>query len=353
MTPPLTLIGDGIENPWNARTLLHAAAMFGGDCMFRDRSKLAAAWRDARLPDGALRIVTPGEVAAAHAPIVACDTFDDAASIYGFRLPPGPRPAVIVGNERRGIAHEMRAIAGCAVRIPLPSRTLGSLNVAAAAAVALHYLAKGGGGALHISQEPQKRRPELLLIGGADQWELGSAIRSAGAFGWQRVLIEDRAGVWFGADRATRSEGRAAARRARNPIRLIPSAPDDRYAFERVLIVTTRRRGTPLHRATLAGGPRTVIALPDESSVDVERADWQRLGKQVAFAHIPVRATDYAYHYRLLATIALAEIARHVGQPPTGKPRPTRRDTPTYDFALPLHDTERGETVFLEDLERY
>ena len=25
---PITLVGDGIENPWNARTMRHAAAMF-------------------------------------------------------------------------------------------------------------------------------------------------------------------------------------------------------------------------------------------------------------------------------------------------------------------------------------
>jgi hypothetical protein len=61
---------------------------------------------------------------------------------------------------------------------------------------------------------------------------------------------------------------------------------------------------------------------------------------------------EYGYHYRLIATIALAEIARQVGQPALGKPRSTRR-TPTYDFALTLHDAAHRETVFLEDLARY
>lgn len=65
---------------------------------------------------------------------------------------------------------------------------------------------------------------------------------------------------------------------------------------------------------------------------------------------------DYVYHYyhyRLLATIALAEIARQVEQPPTGKPRPIRRVIPTYDFARAPRDAEHGETVFLEDREAY
>jgi hypothetical protein len=238
------------------------------------------------------------------------------------------------------------------VQIPLVSRMLTSLNVAAASAVALYYLSRGGGGTVHISREPQKRRPELLLIGGADHWELGSTIRSAGAFGWQRVLVEDRCGVWFGADRVTQSEGRAAARRARNPIRLIPVPASDRFTFEKVIVVTRRQRGIPLHRAHLAGGPRSVIVLPDESASDIEHEDWQRLGKQVDFVSIDTMAAIDTYHYRLVATIALAEIARQVGQPALGKPRPARR-TPTYDFALTLHDAARGETVFLEDLACY
>jgi tRNA(Leu) C34 or U34 (ribose-2'-O)-methylase TrmL len=351
LTRPPTLIGDGIENPWNARTMHHAAAMFGGDCRFRDRAKLAAAWQDAGL-GGSLAFATPEAAARSYRPIIAFDTYDDAESIYGLRMPRGDAPAIIVGNERRGIAHDMRAIAGHAVQIPVISRTLTSLNVAAASAVALYYLGRGGGRAMHISREAQRRRPELLLIGGADHWELGSTIRSAGAFGWQRVLVEDRHGVWFGADRVTRSEGRAAARRARNPMHLIPTAPTDRLAFERVIVVTRQQRGIPLHKANLAGGPRTVIALPDERETDAAQEEWQRLGSRIEFVHLEIPATNYVYHYRLLATIALAESARQAGQPATTKPRAARR-TPSYDFALTLRDAERGEIVSLEDLECY
>ena len=323
----------------------------GGECRFHDRAKLASAWDAAGLAADALRFVGREEMRQAYGPVIAFDTLDHAESIYGFRLPTGDRPAVIVGNERRGIAHDMQEIACRAVQIPLVSRTLNSLNVAAAAAVALWYLTRGSGAA-HVSATPHKRRPELLLIGGTDQFELGSTIRSAGAFGWQRLLIEDRAGVWFGADRVTQSEGRAAARRGRNPIRLIPFASDERYAFERVSIITTRQDGVPLHRAHLVGGVRHLIALPDESSVDILREPWDRLAKEVAFVRLEIPATTFDYHFRLIATIALAEIARQVGQSASAKARPSRR-TPRYDFAVPLLPDERGETVYLEDLEPY
>ena len=38
---PITLVGDGIENPGNALTMIHAAGMFGSECVFRDRHGLA------------------------------------------------------------------------------------------------------------------------------------------------------------------------------------------------------------------------------------------------------------------------------------------------------------------------
>ena len=349
--PRITLIGDGIENPWNARTMLHAAAMFGGECRFRDRAKLASAWVAAGLPAGALRFVAGDDVRQMYDPRIAFDTLDHAESIYGFRLPGGERPAVIVGNERRGIAHDMQEMASQAVQIPLVSRTLTSLNVAAASAVALWHLTRGSGSA-HLSAHPHKRRPELLLIGGPDHFELGSTIRSAGAFGWQHIGIEDRANVWFGADRVTQSEGRAAARRGRNPIRLIPSMPGERYAFDRASVITTRHEGVPLHRANLVGGSRHVIVLPDESHSAVAHEAWDRLAKDVTLVRIHVPAKTFEYHYRLIATIALAEIARQVGQFTLEKARPSRR-TPRYDFAVPLLPDERGETIFLEDLEAF
>lgn len=349
----ITLVGDGIENPWNAQTLIDAAGMFGGDCLFRDRGELANAWQTTFPAAGSLALTSHEELVHTYAPIIAFDNLNGASAVYGFRMARGGRPAVVVGNERHGLARDMQIVAHHAVQIPLLSRNLNCLNVAAAAAVALYYLSRGGGGQLQSSIHPHKRRPELMMIGTGSHVELGSAIRSAGAFGWERLFVEDRAGVWFGCNRIVRSEGRAAARRGRNPIHVIPTTPDRSYSFGEVCVVTVTGKGTPLHQARLAAGPRQLIAIPDESCLDLSREDWSRLGKKVTFMHVDVPCRDFVYHYRLIATIILAEVARQVGRRlRDAVGRPTRH-APFYDHALDVLSKEQGETVFLEDLECY
>jgi hypothetical protein len=345
MTQRIDLIGDGIENPHNARVLLSAAAMFNADCWFRDRYGLASAW-EGELP------CLPGPASALYDPLIAFDNGEGSAPLHGFSLPRTARAAVIVGNEREGIAADLRAETRYALHVPMVSRTLNCLNVAAAAAVALYYLSHGHRGKLQTRADPRKRRPDLLLIGGPDHIELGSTIRSAGAFGWQRVFVEDRAGVWFGCDRVTRSEGRGAARRGRNPIRLVSVAPTQRYRFRSVAIVTTGRLGTPLPRANLALGAEQLVVLPDEPSVRVAEEDWGRLGDEVEFVCVEALAETFAYHYRLPAAIALAEAARQVGQKAPSAGRPPR-DEPVYDRTLQTLAEPVGEEVLLEELAGY
>jgi hypothetical protein len=346
-THRVDLLGDGIENPFNARALQAAARMFGAACFFRDRHGLAAGW------EGELPCLGLGEIAARYDPLVAFDNGEGAAPLYGFRLPRDARAAVAVGNEREGLAADLLASARHALQVPMASRTLNCLNVAAAAAVALYYLSHAHPGRLQTRGDPRKRRPELLLIGGADHIELGGTIRSAGAFGWERVFVEDRGGVWFGCDRVTRSEGRGAARRGRNPIRLVAVPPTQRYRVADVCVITTRRLGEPLPRARLAEGGDQLLVLPDESRVRVEEEDWQRLGAEVRFAHVEAEGPETAHPYRLPATIALAEAARQIGvraRPAGGRPR---REGPEYEKALPAVANLAGEEVFLDDLVGY
>src|SRR5260370_40134140 len=101
------------------------------------------------------------------------------------------------------------------------SRRCNCLIVAAASAVALYCLYAPPVGAMAVRKDPRNRRPELLLLGAGDHFELGSTIRSAAGLGWERAFIEDRHQVWFGCDRAVRSEGRAAARRCQEESLLI------------------------------------------------------------------------------------------------------------------------------------
>jgi tRNA G18 (ribose-2'-O)-methylase SpoU len=349
---PPTLVGDGIENPWNALTMLHAAGMFGAGCVFRDRKGLMVAWEEVRPVPDPLPLTSYEELARGYSPMVAFDNLEGAKDVYGYRLPHGPRPALVVGNERRGLAQDVIGLASERVQAPLVSRSLSSLNVAAASAVGLYYLSRGGGAGMQLRAQPERRRPELLMLGAADHWELGSSIRSAAAFGWERLWVEDRAGVWFGPGRITRSEGRSAARRGSNPIRVIPATTGRVGGFAEVCVITAGGTGTPLHRANLAGGQRQLIVFPDEGAVDLDAEDWGRLGSAVRLVHLDLPCHEFTYHYRLIATIALAEIARQVGRRARGVTRPVRT-APLYDSALRVLEEEHGETMYPEDLEGY
>ncbi len=188
---------------------------------------------------------------------------------------------------------------------------------------------------------------------------MGSAIRSAAAFGWGRLFVEDRFGIWYGCDRVKRSEGRAAARRGRNPIRLIQTSRDRRYLFDEVVVLTTRkhelgkRAEELLHHTNLARGPKQLLVLPDESMIDRDAEDWQRLGKRIRFVNPGFSNKPSTYHFRLPASIALAEAARQVGwrtRPSLGRPS---RHGPVFDQALSLIMKEHCEVVYLDELTEY
>ena len=170
---------------------------------------------------------------------------------------------------------------------------------------------------------------------------------------WRRSFVEDRAQVWFGVDRVTRSEGRAAARRGKNAIKLIPTQSHRTYAFDEACLITLGAKGRSLTRANLAKGPRQLIVLADEEHVDLAAENTQRLARTIHRANLdlPAARDEFVYHYRLTATIALAEIARQVG---TRSPKARKQPRPPiYDRALQVLAEEAGETVDLEDLLDY
>jgi len=349
-SPGVLLVGDGIENPANALTMIHAAAMFGASCRFRDTKGLAESVVRAGPAGETFGSITGSEVQALHKRIIAFDNLPGARDVYGFHA--GRDFAVLMGNERRGLSHEFASLATDRVHVPMVSRRINSLNVASASAVALYYLCAPPVGVMAVRKDPRSRRPELLLQGAGDHFELGSAIRSAAGLGWERALIEDRHQVWFGCNREIRSQGRAAARRGKNEILLIPCPIGTAYSYPRVTVITCRRVATPVHRANLAGGPSQLVIIPDESRVEAVMEDWSRCGRQAEFAHLQVPKLDFNYHYRLLATIALAEISRQVGRRPPARvpaaPRP-----PIYDHKLANLADAAGEIVALEDLLSY
>ena len=289
-----SLAGDGVANPANVRALHDAAAMFGIGYQ---------AW-DARRPlDG---------------PLIAVENTPDATSVYTATLPPG-LPSIVVGNERRGIRPDVLRAARLRVHIPMPGRGVNTLNVASAAAVALYYLLDARG---RRRPRPGSHRPEVLLLSPGDHVEAGSALRSAAAFGWHTVGVDDREKVWFGTPRGMRTEGRAAARSHRNPLRVVPAGAAT--GFTRVVVAGAD--GPPLHRTDLADGPGTLLVIPDLFTVAGQ--DWEQLGPAVEFARVP--PSD---RYRLTASIVLAEAARQVGSRTPGRPA---RGGPRYRSALDL-----------------
>jgi len=350
MNQSVTLIGDSIENPANAVVMKDAAAMFGAACRFRDTKGLNQIERSIAPRGEPFATIEAKEISGLHPRVVAFDNLPGAAEVYGYQA--GSDFAVMVGNERRGLSYECGKLATDKVHVPMFSRRINCLNVAAASAVALYYLRGTRVGAMAVRGEPGKRRPEVLLLGSGNHVEVGSAIRSAAGLGWNRVFIEDRKQVWFGCDRAVKSEGRAAARRGKNEILCVPCPVGASHAFARVTVVTTRHTGTPLHRVNLARGPSQLVVIPDESCVDCATEEWQRLGKEVEFAQLEIPVAEFPYHYRLSATIALAEVSRQVGRRPALRVAPGARP-PIYDNRLARLAEAAGQIVHLEELMDY
>ncbi len=340
----LTLVPDGVENPANAEVLLHAAQMLGAGCRFVDRFGLAE-----HVPDLPFCDASP---LLAGFEVVAVDNVPGASDIYGYKLPRGVEHAVVIGNERSGISPELRSRAVRSVQIPMVSKVVNTLNVAAAAGVTLYYLRRGGGAGLHHGTRPERRRPQLLFVAGRSHVELGSAIRSAAAFGWRHLLLRDPAGVWFGAERARVAEGRAAMRAHKNAIRLHRFRPGGRVSFDEVVVVRSRGGGRPLHRAKLARGSRQLIVLEDEGGEGLAADTLRALGRQVVEVSLELPRSDAPYHFRLQASIALAEVARQVGRSAKGR-RPRRPPRGVEYDAMVAALPAEGEWVGAEELLGY
>ncbi len=353
MTKFIDLIGDGIENPHNARALIDVARMFDSTCRFRDRKGLHESIKQVGLPsDYSMNFVHVQNVVDRYSPIIALENLENAIDIFGFNFRSGLPGALVVGNERYGVSHELHNSANYVLHIPMTSFTVNTLNVATAAGVALYYLKNGPTARMHVRAQPEKRRPEILLIGGHDAGELGSALRSASAFGWERAFLEDRNSLWFGRQRVSKAENGNAGRRGRNTIKLYPVSQDNRYGFKRVTVIS-RREGIPLQKARLAEGPQQIVIIPDESSVDVVAENWHRAGSNVQFVKIEVPAVDYDYHYRVFASIALAEISRQVGHSAAERYARKVKQGPIYDKFLSFVQHGAFEEIDLEDLAVY
>jgi tRNA C32,U32 (ribose-2'-O)-methylase TrmJ len=216
----VTLVGDAIENPANALTMVHASQMFGAACRFRDTKGLAATCSG----QGFLT-ASSSDVRALHARIVACDNLPGAKDVFGFEA--GHDFALLVGNERRGLSHEFATMATDRVQVPMHSRRVNCLNVAAASAVGLYYLCGSKVGAIAVRKDPASRRPDILLYQPADHFELAARFvrprRSAGAGPFLKIDI--RCGLAAAAPFALKAElllGEARMKSHSFPVRCAP-----------------------------------------------------------------------------------------------------------------------------------
>lgn len=246
------------------------------------------------------------QLAASGVPILAIENACGAEELFKYRPPPGPL-AVVVGNERKGVSRRVLRLADRVLRIPIASTQINTVNVAAAAAIALFHLSRCRGG--RVGASGGLGRPDVLLTGVGDAIELGSAVRSAACFGWRRVFIDDRHATWFATDRVTRSMGRGAARSGRNPIRVLPVRED--HAFDEVCVVCADGEGEPLSRVDLARGPRQLVVIPDGNGFHEDSA--ARLGRRVRWVYLDTEPRSLR-PFRLTASIVLGEIARQVGR---------------------------------------
>jgi len=268
----LAVFADGVENPANLDRIADAAHLIGAT--------------RAQTISGRL---------------IAIENSRGARSVYG-RNPLNKAATIAVGNERRGLSPRILERADETLAIPTMSRTISTLNVAAAAAVAGWYVVRGSASQAFAAR-PEHRRPTLLIVGD-DHVEVGSTLRSAAAFGFHDVLLEDRDAGWFEGTAAARREARAAARRHKNPLRIHRADLRSAMRFEEIVLVSAFGPAPPLRREPLNRGQRQLVVigatLDEVSNVAADRLRVATLGL-VPMEHAPLR---------LVASIALAEIAR-------------------------------------------
>lgn len=146
---PLTLVLDAVADPGNAGTILRTAdaagasgvvVLRGSVDVFAPKALRAAAGSTYHLPV-AVDAEPEALIAAAAARTVGLFGLDAAGGIdvLADALPSGP-VALVLGNEAHGLSAPLAARLAGSLRVPIRGRA-ESLNVAAAAAVALYAVA--------------------------------------------------------------------------------------------------------------------------------------------------------------------------------------------------------------------
>jgi hypothetical protein len=304
------LFAEQIEGAWNIPVLQAAAAMFNTTCRFIGGAS----------PDRALERQPEGDVAAAiegisggfpsgYDLVLACETARRAKNVFQY-IPHARKTALIVGNELRGIEKASLRAADEIVSIPMFGEGMESLNVGAAAAVALWALTKSRGSKAGQRSRRKPALPDVLFLGPTEPSEIGSTLRSAWSFGWKRAFLNDPRGVWFGRDRSTVTEGRAAARRHKNPLAVLPHPTAGLHAVEQAYLLTYDRSDAPLSRTFFPAAKDAIVIIPDAhvAADEAVRAAEQAARNTIPF-HLDCPGDASSTRFRLVASVVLAEVA--------------------------------------------
>jgi tRNA G18 (ribose-2'-O)-methylase SpoU len=306
--PALDLIVDGIADPRNVPALLAVTDLLHCGCRFRDRHDLRGQLAGTPYADRLAEAPPLDAFREYYDLVLAVENHENARGLYEYRPPQGRRLAVVVGNERMGLDRKVSRLADVMLEIPMRDQKGISLNVAGAASAALYQLLHAGEPKRH-KRSHGAERPELIFWEPHDPADLGTSLRAAYALGWGRARVVDRHHVWFDADREARSQGRGAARRHKNAIRVRPLDPaDPAETFDVAFVLAPGLTGTPVWQLHL---PRETCALVfadaplDPAVLAPVAREWVPL--RVGDGNAPAEAA-----LRIFSAITLAEVARLV-----------------------------------------
>jgi hypothetical protein len=166
-----------------------------------------------------------------------------------------------VGNEEAGLTRKVIKRADTIVSIPMARGALSSLNVAVAGAIVLYALTRDLGRRKWPRSALRLEDVDVLIEALADPHELGSLLRSVYAFGWRRVFLSDPHRIWFSDDPRVILAGRAAARRARNLLAVLPEVELVPAAYDAMLVCNPDEPGTALSRLWLPECRRLLVVI--------------------------------------------------------------------------------------------
>jgi hypothetical protein len=298
ISQPYTLVGVDIEGEWNRPLLSNAAAISGCPCVFTH----SVGSTSTKALDDPLRGDAMDNVLRGFQRVLACETGKSSVSIY--ELPaPRERTAVLVGNEQKGLPRAALKRADRIVAVPMACSGLSSLNVAVSAAICLYALTRDFGRKQRARSGLRIQDVDVLIQASADPHELGSLLRSIYAFGWRRVFLSDPNKIWFTDNPRIILESRAAARRDRNLLAVLPAERLEPTDYDAMLICDSGPQGQALSRLRLPECVRLLVVFGGgESQATLEIPAAQ---VSVDFADRTVRARERHAGSTLLSVIAI------------------------------------------------